>query len=66
MEQDEIGEMVMMSNGVPIHPEKRVKNRFMILTKQGVYDADTLNEVKKVIEKQLKKIYLDRIKLKRG
>jgi hypothetical protein len=66
MEEDEIKEMVMMSNGANIHPEKRVKNRFMILTKKGTYDEDTLIEVKAVIENQLKKIFLDRIKQRRG
>ena len=55
MESDELNEMFMMSNGVPIHPEKRVKNRFIMGVKKGLYDADTLNEVKTAIEKELKR-----------
>jgi hypothetical protein len=62
MEQDEVNEMFMMSNGVPIHPEKRIKNRFMIMVKKGTYDVDTLTEVKGVIDKQLEKICLDDIR----
>jgi len=65
VESDELNEMFMMSNGVPIHPDKRVKNRFILGVKAGNYDEGTLNEVKSVIENQLKKMYLDRIKQRR-
>lgn len=39
---------------MPMHPERRAQNLFLIRAKKGCYSKEDLTEVKEVIERQLK------------